>query len=366
MGAMTVGELVERLIEAFPLAWAEPWDRCGLLVGDGLEPVVRAFITLDASIETLQMAREHGANVLITHHPPFLETFDRVTNGTAAGRLVLEAARASVSVISMHTNLDRSPAGARALVRALGYPDGQPLERGVEEADLVTVFVPPDAAAAVIDAMTASGAGRIGEYEGCAFQATGAGTFQPRAGASPAVDVQPGGSIAEARVEMVAPRGQGGRVAVAASRVHPYEEPLIVVSAIRIARGAARLGRIVPLSGTLADVAQRASERLRCPVRVWGSPDTTVTLLAIANGSGGSLIDDALAAGAEVLLAGEVRYHDATRAVSSGLAVIEAGHDVTEWPLVAVLAEQVVSLLGTERVVVDAPRVGWRVHGRME
>jgi len=44
-----------------------------------------------------------------------------------------------------------------------------------------------------------------------------------------------------------------------------------------------------------------------------------------------------MAAGADALVCGEVRYHDALDAAESGLAIIEVGHDVSEWPLVEVL-----------------------------
>ena len=59
---------------------------------------------------------------------------------------------------------------------------------------------------------------------------------------------------------------------------------------------------------------------------------------ATASGSGGSMVADAIAAGAKVLLTGELRYHDALNALDAGLTVIEAGHDATEWPMVPVLA----------------------------
>jgi len=60
----------------------------------------------------------------------------------------------------------------------------------------------------------------------------------------------------------------------------------------------------------------------------------------VANGSGGSLIEAALAA-ADVCVTGEVRYHDAIAATSRGLSIIELGHDVSEWPIVSVLADLV-------------------------
>jgi putative NIF3 family GTP cyclohydrolase 1 type 2 len=59
------------------------------------------------------------------------------------------------------------------------------------------------------------------------------------------------------------------------------------------------------------------------------------------------------------MIVGEVRYHDAMAAVSAGLALVEAGHDATEWPLVDVLANACRTVLGDAEVIQAAPSVGW-------
>jgi len=66
-----------------------------------------------------------------------------------------------------------------------------------------------------------------------------------------------------------------------------------------------------------------------------------------------------MAAGADVLFGGEVRYHDALDAVGNGLAIIEAGHDATEWPLVRVLADVTRTVLGESGVVEEPAHAGW-------
>ncbi len=78
--------------------------------------------------------------------------------------------------------------------------------------------------------------------------------------------------------------------------------------------------------------------------------------VAVGNGSAGSLVPDALRA-ADVLVAGEVRYHDALSAVAGGLSIIEAGHDATEWPLVGILA-RLIRESGIE-VIEEPAATGW-------
>ena len=227
----------------------------------------------------------------------------------------------------------------------------------------MTVFTPRDAADAVLEAMRCAGAGRVGEYSGASFSTQGVGAFVPRAGARPYTGVPGEPSTAEeARLEVVCSPGHLAGVLAAARAAHPYEEPLIVVADAGIDRGAARLGRLSELREpvTLRAFAEAVGARLGVVARVWGDPGTRVSRVASASGSGKSLVDAAMTAGASVLLTGEVGYHVALDAAAAGLAIVEAGHDATEWPLVAVLAEALRSFEGLEdRVVADEPAPRW-------
>ena len=51
---------------------------------------------------------------------------------------------------------------------------------------------------------------------------------------------------------------------------------------------------------------------------------------AISTGSGKSMIKPALAAGAQVLIAGDFDHHNMLDALDAGLALIDAGHFGTE------------------------------------
>ncbi|MCL4079069.1 Nif3-like dinuclear metal center hexameric protein [Coriobacteriia bacterium Es71-Z0120] len=359
-----VGELAAMLARRFPLSWAEPWDRVGLRIGDPDQPVERVYVALDATIASIREAARSGCQVLVTHHPPFLADVSAIVADDPAGAIVAEALRLGVAVISEHTNLDRSPEGRVALARACGFTGMEPLEQGTEELDLVTVYAPEGSEGRIIDAMAAAGAGRIGMYERCSFSAPGIGTFTPLPGSSPAVGGHEATAAAEVRVEMVAPRGDGGRVACAARAVHPYEEPLITVTRVTRPRAQASLGAVGDIPATTLDgLAAVVAKRLGVPVRIWGEAGDPVRRVAFANGSGGSLIGAACAAGADVLVLGEVRYHDALAALESGLRILEAGHDATEYPLVGVLASVVETIVGAQAVVQEPRSIRWRVTG---
>lgn len=52
----------------------------------------------------------------------------------------------------------------------------------------------------------------------------------------------------------------------------------------------------------------------------------SLTKLALCAGSGGDLVGEALAQGADVFLTGEMRHHDALAAAAQGLTVIATLH----------------------------------------
>jgi len=365
MSRVTVGDVERAVARAFPPEWAEAWDRGGLLVGDPEREVTGVMLALDPSLSAVSAAAERECNVLVTHHPVFLKSPEWLTPGRGAAGVVWAAMDAGIALINAHTNLDRAPGAGALLPAALGLEPVKPVERATMPMTLITVFTLASNAEAVRKAMAGAGAGRIGEYERCSFtSAEGEGAFTPPADGQPFAGV-PGeaSSSIEVRIEMVAPRDRARGVVAAARGAHPYEEPLIVATDVEIARSSARMGMLcsAPEGLTLQGLVDVAKEAFGITPVVWGDPEMPLARVATATGSAGSLISDVFASGAQALVAGEVRYHDALDAAENGLAVVELGHDVSEWPLVGLLESAVRSTLGLVEgdVHVLPARPGW-------
>jgi dinuclear metal center YbgI/SA1388 family protein len=358
---VTVRELVAGLDRLFPFQWAEPWDRVGLVAGDPDRPLRSVLVTLDADRSAVRRAVQGGHDLLLTHHPALLDvSLPLLPTGSEA--TLFDALSAGISLVCCHTNLDRAPSGADALPRLLGLHVLEPLEAAVEPVSMITTFAPTAAASGIREALAAAGAGRIGMYSKCAFESPGTGFFEANEGSVPTPGPLDVNQVSEVRLEAVVASGSAGRVVAALRAAHPYHEPVITVVDGGLSRGVARLGRLceVPEPMSLRTFAAECASALNVDARVWGDPETMIRLIAVGNGSAGSLIDRAIASGADVLLAGEVRYHDARAALDAGLAVVEAGHDATEWPLVHVLADAAREILTEHtRVSEEAPAVGW-------
>lgn len=124
-GVPTVGGLEESLLAQFPPATAEPWDRMGLLVGAPSLPISNVAVCLDPTVSAIREAASCGANVLVTHHPAFLEppTQFQPENSTAqcSGAGVFAAIQYGVALINVHTALDASTKAQKLLPMLLGF-----------------------------------------------------------------------------------------------------------------------------------------------------------------------------------------------------------------------------------------------------
>lgn len=256
---LTVGLLEEALLRAFPARYAAEWDRTGLLVGERALPVRKVAVALDPTVAAIEEAAAAGANVLLTHHPAFLdpptEFSPEPSAALSSGAVVWAAIRERVALMDFHTALDVSPRGQRVLPQMLGL---RPLDAVVE----------------------------------------------PAAGAD------------------------------------AHSKPAI---------GYGALCEVPDMEGaprTVGQLAARCTAVFGRAPRVWGDMDAPLFTVMTSGGSAGHLGHEALKLeGYEVscLVTGEMRYHAALELAAAGMAVIELGHDASELPLTAVLAEAAAS-----------------------
>ena len=349
---MRVREIVERIDRLAPFELAESWDHVGLQVGAPDDEVEGVLVALEANEATLDEAARLDCGLVVAHHPVIFEPLARLTDEEPSARVALRAARERRAVVVAHTNLDKARGGlADLLAEALGLRGAQPLEPSAVDWLKLVGFVPPDDADLVRKALFSAGAGVIGEYEHCSWGVEGQATFFAGEGASPVLGERGRDeSVTEVRLEVVFPRRLRRRVTAAYVAAHPYEEPafdVVPVENVLPGLGLGRLGVLpepVALERLAADVA--ALVGLPSP-RFAGDGARRVRRVACLPGSGGAALTGglaaALAAVADVLVTGDVKYHEVREALDAGLALVDAPHDLTEEELVlrwsAALAE---------------------------
>lgn len=247
ISTITIGAVEHALLKDFPAADAEPWDRTGLTVGDPARLVEGVAVALDPTVAAVEEAYSIGANVLVTHHPAFLDPPDSFSPASSVaanpGALVWAAVRRGVALLSYHTALDVSVNAQRVLP-------------GMLNLQLKGVVVPLPSSK------------RKGYGQRCV----------PRSG----------------------------------------EESL-----------------------TLGQLAARCTSVFARAPRVWGDFSRDLDRIVTCTGSAGDVAAAALRDGADCLVCGEIKYHDALALSQAGMTIIELGHDTSELPLAAVLVAAV-------------------------
>lgn len=360
---VTVGDIAGYIEALAPPALAQDWDMIGLQVGRADAPVRRVLVCLDVDEELVDEAVKAGCQLIVSHHPLFFNEVTGVTGATAAGKAALKAIENQIAVYVAHTNLDRAPDGINgALADVLGLIGKEVLETTDRLLKLV-VFVPGRALADVRSALGDAGAGIIGLYSHCGYASPGTGSFRPLPGADPSEgQVGTDNEVEEYRLEVEVDRAALPAAIQAMKAAHPYEEVAYDLYELQKVTRRYGLGMIGGLEQPMAlpDFIDLCRDRISPQLRIAGST-RTVERVAVCGGSGASLIEAAGAAGADVFVTGDVRYHDAQRAIASGLVVIDAGHDGTELPGVAALARRLARDMSIE--VVEAELRGPILRG---
>ncbi|MES2998887.1 MAG: YqfO family protein [Pseudomonadota bacterium] len=95
----------------------------------------------------------------------------------------------------------------------------------------IATYIPSDTLEKVKQAMFDQGAGRLGNYDHCAWQVLGQGQFRPLAQSNPTLG-QKGRleTVEEYLVEMICDASVIKSVIAALKQAHPYEEPAYTVT----------------------------------------------------------------------------------------------------------------------------------------
>ena len=132
---MIVSELERALLARYPKTDAEGWDHVGLSVGNPAAEITGVACALDATEANVHRALEAGANVLLTHHPSISRRrafCPADFRASPVQRCTVRGARCGVSIISLHTNLDRSHEARVRLSELLGAEPMSSLEHADE------------------------------------------------------------------------------------------------------------------------------------------------------------------------------------------------------------------------------------------
>ena len=111
MSGIKLSQIIDIADQLFPFDLAEPWDNCGIQIGDPDRTISSIAFSLDATPQTVAFASQRACELLITHHPVLLNPIGRIVADNLCGLTLLAAARLGVDILTLHTNLDAGRGG---------------------------------------------------------------------------------------------------------------------------------------------------------------------------------------------------------------------------------------------------------------
>ena len=128
---MEIRELIDKLIEKYPLDLQESWDNSGLQIGNLDRELTGLLISLDLEDEGVDKAIENDCNLIITHHPYLFNGTKSIDLSDSFYSRLEKVIKNDISVFAIHTNLDIAEDGLNDnLCEILGIEDRKVLEAG--------------------------------------------------------------------------------------------------------------------------------------------------------------------------------------------------------------------------------------------
>ena len=326
---MQASELIARFEKFAPLKLKWEHDPTGLQIGDPHQDVHKVLVTLDVRPEVVQEAITIGADMIFAHHPVMFRPANNLDYQDPQKAMYAELAAHHILVYAAHTNLDCAEGGMNDwLAAVLDLQNVQGLVPGYHaQAVKLTLTVPTDQVETVQEYLTNTVGATLDRYA-------------VNSGEQFSVDLLADQvSTAVAGINDLAADRWDYQVVPLLSGGHQYY-----------------MGRVGDLPTPLS--AQALAEQCKQAFGVSGlrlvSADSQqrISRVAVLGGDGGKFYPQALQAGAQAYVTGDVYYHTGHDMLAAGLTVIDPGHHIE-----SICKPQLTSLFNQWRV-----QAGWPIE----
>ena len=312
---MKIIEIIQQLEQLAPPSYQESYDNAGLLTGNMQWDCTGIICTLDATEAVILEAIATGCNLVVAHHPIIFSGIKKLTGKNYVERTVITAIKNDIAIYAIHTNLDNVIEGVNSRIAdKIGLTNRKTLVEKQNNLCKLVVFAPVDATEKIRSAIFEAGGGTISNYSECSFTSNGTGTFRAGENTNPYVGEKgKQHEESESRIEIIFPVYLQHKLVKAMVKVHPYEEVAY---------------DIYPLGNNLKDVGSGLIGVLSEPcdetellnllkskfhlqvIRHTPLTGKRVKNIAVCGGAGSFLTKQAIAAGADVYITGDVKYHE--------------------------------------------------------
>ena len=331
---MTVNAVARVLEELAPLDYAEDFDNVGLLVGDASMEVKGILVTLDTLENVIEEAIAKNCNLIVSFHPIIFSGLKKITGRNYVERTVLKAIKNDIAIYAIHTALDNSISGVNhKICDILGLTNTSILIPQKETIKKLVTYVPLANGNNLKRALFAAGAGSIGNYSDCSFSTEGTGSFKANEKANPVT-----GTIGnlhyenEAQISVTFSKTLEKKVLESLFEHHPYEEVAYEITTLENTNQHIGMGMVGELESAMAetDFLVYLKDKMNASVvRHSELRNKDIKKIAVLGGSGSFAIGAAKAAGVDVFVTADVKYHEFYQAEKQ-LVIADIGHFETE------------------------------------
>ncbi len=333
---MKLNDLIKKIEKKYPLNLAYDWDNVGLIVGDFDSDIKRILVTLEANENVIDEAISKDIDLIVTHHPFLFRKINKVNTRDLKGRLIHKLIKNDISLYSMHTNFDIAFDGLNDyFMEIMGFENTKILDVTKSETLYkVAVYVPKSHENIVREALGNSGAGYIGNYSNCTFNISGIGTFKPEENTNQFIgEIGEIEKVDEIKIETIVPQGILQKVIDKMIKSHPYEEVAYDIYKLENKGKSIGLGRYASLEreSDLQALCDKIKLKLNMNhIRVVGDLNKKIKKVAVVTGAGSDMVSLAKSKNCDVIITGDVKYHEAQDALDMGMAIVDCGHFDTE------------------------------------
>jgi dinuclear metal center YbgI/SA1388 family protein len=331
---MKLKEIINYFEEIAPFSLQESYDNSGIQVGNPSKDVKAALLCIDVTENVITEAVKTGCDLIVSHHPLFFGGVRRLTGQTMIERVIEQAIRNDISIISLHTNMDAVFNGVNAKIcEKLGLKNSRILDPVEGNLLKLAFFVPHAQAAVVRDAIFKAGAGVIGNYDSCSFNIGGKGSFRAGENTDPYVGEK--GKLhfeEELKVETILPAHLKDKVIGAMINAHPYEEVAYDIYTLKNKWEQAGMGMIGELEEDMEDYdflnALKTVFNAGC-IKYTSLLNRKIKKIAVCGGSGSFLLNKAIHSGSDVFVSADFKYHQYFEAEGK-ILIADIGHYESE------------------------------------
>ncbi len=321
----------------------ESYDNTGLITGEPGWECTGIICTLDATEEVIKEAISNGCNLVVAHHPILFGGLKKINGKNYVEKTIITAIKNDIAIYAIHTNLDNVSTGVNGRIASmLGLKNNFILAEKENTLKKLFTFVPVKNADMVREAIFEAGGGHIGNYSECSFNVEGTGTFKAGDGAKPYVG-QTGEQHAEkeVKIEVIFPAYLQGRIISSLRTAHPYEEvayDIMSLANTHSGTGAGIMGELEQPANEQDFLSQIKKIFNVSVVRHTAFLNKPVKRVAVCGGAGSFLISKALAAGADIYITADIKYHEFFDA-NGQMLLADIGHFESEQFTINLLQE---------------------------